>query len=73
MQNGFRESDADPSLFVNEKKGKLVAICIYVDDLIFTGNDDENIKDVKMKLKSKFKISDLGELKYFLGIEIIIK
>ena len=73
MQNGFRESDADPSLFVNEKKGKLVAICIYVDDLIVTGNDDENIKDVKRKLKSEFKISDLGELKYFLGIEIVKK
>ena len=49
---GFRESDVDLSLFVNVTKGKLIAICIYVDDLIVTGDDDENIKDVKRKLKS---------------------
>ena len=73
MQNGFRESDVDPSLFVNVTKGKLIAICIYVDDLIVIGDDDENINDVKRKLKSEFKISDLGELKYFLGIKIVKK
>ena len=42
-------------------------------DLIVTNDDDENINDVKRKLKSEFKISDVGELKYFLGIEIVKK
>ena len=60
MQNGFRESDVDPSLFVNVTKGKLIAICIYVDDLIVTCDDEGNIKDVKWKLKFEFKNSDLG-------------
>jgi hypothetical protein len=41
--------------------------------LIVTGNDDESIEDIKRKLKTEFKISDLGELKYFLGIEIVRK
>ena len=52
MQNGFWESNVDPSMFMNVPEGKLVVVCIYVDDLIVTGDDDENIKDVKRKMKS---------------------
>ena len=71
MQNYFREFDVDPSSFVNVTKGKLIVICVYVDHLIVTSNDDENVNDVKRKLKFEFKISDIGEWKYFLGIEIV--
>jgi hypothetical protein len=49
----------------------MVVICIYIDDFIITGNDDIRIKEVKNMLKLRFKISDFGELKFFLGIEVI--
>ncbi|XP_071718187.1 uncharacterized mitochondrial protein AtMg00810-like [Rutidosis leptorrhynchoides] len=39
--------------------------------MIITGNNLAEISKVKDFLKSKFKIKDLGELKYFLGIEIV--
>ena len=45
-------------------------ILIYVDDIIITGSDKEGIISTKVFLKSTFDIKDLGELKYFLGIEI---
>ena len=73
MKQEFKELDADPSLFVKCKGNEIVVICIYVDDLIITGDNEECINDIKAKLKSEFKISDLGELRYFLGIEIIRK
>jgi hypothetical protein len=41
-----------------------------VDDLIVAGNDSDEIKSVKCLLDSKFKIKNLGSLKYFLGLEI---
>jgi Reverse transcriptase (RNA-dependent DNA polymerase) len=41
-----------------------------VDDLIVVGNNLEELKKVKTKLKEMFDIKDLGLLKYFLGIEI---
>ena len=49
----------------------LVIIVIYVDDLILTGDTDSGITDVKGFLKKKFEMKDLGELRYFLGIEVI--
>ena len=69
---GFQESKADPSLYIKHDGRKILIICIYdVDDLIVTGDDFDGIEKVKYMLNLKFKISDLGELKYFLGIEVI--
>ncbi|XP_024006661.1 uncharacterized protein LOC112083345, partial [Eutrema salsugineum] len=42
----------------------------YVDDLIISGNDKVGIQETKDYLHSVFDIKDLGELKYFLGIEV---
>jgi hypothetical protein len=49
----------------------IVVIVIYVDDLIITRDNDVNIFDLKKLLKQKFEMKDLGELRYFLGIEVI--
>jgi hypothetical protein len=49
----------------------IVVIVIYVDDLIITGDSDADISDLKKLLKQKFEMKDLGELRYFLGIEVI--
>jgi Reverse transcriptase (RNA-dependent DNA polymerase) len=43
---------------------------VYVDDIIITGNNQEEIKIIKIQLKENFDIKDLRFLKYFLGIEI---
>lgn len=42
---------------------------VYVDDLLITENDSGLIQETKEVLHHFFKIKDLGELKYFLGIE----
>ena len=47
-----------------------MVITIYVDDLIVGGDNEEEIEHVKSLLKKKFDM-DLGELRYFLGIEVI--
>ncbi len=49
----------------------IVVIVIYVDDLIIIGDNDLNIFDLKKFLKQKFKMKYLGELHYFLDIEVI--
>jgi hypothetical protein len=49
----------------------IVVIVIYVDDLIIIGDSDAYIFDLKKFLKQKFEMKDLGELCYFLDIEVI--
>uniref|UniRef100_A0A453GS05 Reverse transcriptase Ty1/copia-type domain-containing protein n=1 Tax=Aegilops tauschii subsp. strangulata TaxID=200361 RepID=A0A453GS05_AEGTS len=43
---------------------------IYVDDLLITGADDEVIANFKLQMEELFKMTDLGLLSYYLGIEI---
>ncbi|KAM2855117.1 hypothetical protein FF1_025475 [Malus domestica] len=67
---GFKRSHADSSLFVRSgPNGKLIVL-IYVDDLIITGDNIEEIATLKSSLHQQFAIKDLGTLKYFLGIEM---
>ena len=44
-------------------------ILIYVDDILLTGNDLQEMEHLKRFLLKRFRIKDLGDLKYFLGIE----
>ena len=43
---------------------------MYVDDLIITGNHDDHIAQVKKELHAGFKMTDLGLLHYYLGVEV---
>ena len=47
-----------------------MALLVYVDDLVLTGNDNELCAQFKAYLHQCFRIKDLGPLKYFLGIEV---
>jgi hypothetical protein len=71
VTSGFQTSNADFSLYVKKTDHGIVAIVIYVDDLIITGDSDADISDLKKLLKQKFEMKDLGELHYFLSIEVI--
>ena len=46
-------------------------VVIDVIDLIITSDSDIDIDDVKFLLKQNFEMKNLGELLYFLGIEVI--
>jgi Reverse transcriptase (RNA-dependent DNA polymerase) len=67
---GFKKSDADASMFTRISSKGIVVILIYVDDLFITGSVQDGIKSLKAHLKLEFDIKDLGNLTYFLGIEI---
>ncbi|XP_047252249.1 uncharacterized mitochondrial protein AtMg00810-like [Capsicum annuum] len=49
-----------------------VIVLVYVDDLLITGSSESFINATKIKLHQQFKMKDLGDLKYFLGIEVLI-
>ena len=67
----FKQSLAYASVFVMNAKNDIVIIVLYVDDLIMTSNNDDSICEIKKKLSPQFEMKDLGELKYFLCIEVV--
>ena len=68
---GFTHSNADHSLFYEDKGSDLLIIAVYVDDkLIFSKNLD-TIKCLKTQLSEHFEITDLGEAHWILGMEVL--
>ena len=57
-------------LFVKKLNNSFTAISIYVDDIVLARNDLNGIQLVTAFLDSQFRIKDLGNLRYFLGLEI---
>jgi hypothetical protein len=70
LKLGFRMSRSDTSLFIYSKNGVKIFMLIYVDDIIVTGSSQEAITALLCDLKKDFALKDLGELNYFLGIEV---
>ncbi|GKA32436.1 ribonuclease H-like domain-containing protein [Tanacetum coccineum] len=71
IENGFSQSKSDYSLFTKTDKGDFLALLVYVDGIIITGNNVAEIEKFKVFLKFKFMIKDLGKFKYFLGIKVV--
>lgn len=72
LKEGFERSHSEQTLFTKtNKKGKLLIVSLYVDDLIYTGNDVDMINEFKKSMMGEFDMSDLGKMRYFLGIEVL--
>ena len=67
---GYVQSNSDHTLFLKRHKGKLTALIIYIDDMIVTGDDQAEMQNLQKYLASEFEMKSLGDLKYFLGIEV---
>ena len=65
---GFKQLRSEDCIYFHEVKQ--IITLVYVDDLLITGNNDENIKWTKEKLFSKYKVRDLRKANWILGIKI---
>ena len=68
---GFKQNRLDYSLFTLNRNNTTLFVLVYVDDLIIGGNNSELITKFKEHLHRSFHMKDLGELRYFLGIEVL--
>ncbi|PRQ26985.1 putative RNA-directed DNA polymerase [Rosa chinensis] len=67
---GYKQSNSDHTLFIKRKNAKITALIVYVDDMIVTGDDPKEINELQKYLSKESEMKDLGQLKYFLGIEV---
>ncbi len=68
---GFVKSNADDCLYILIEDGKIaLLVLVYVDDMAIAGPNGIRIEKFKTDLGDKFEITDLGELKYILGIQV---
>jgi hypothetical protein len=68
---GFLGSNADSSLLIYKKSGCVIFLLVYVDDVRVTGSDNRLVSGLISRLSQEFKLRDLGDLHYFLGIQVI--
>ena len=71
LASGFQNSLADTSLFILKHGGHLIYLLVYVDDIIITGDNDGFVQQFVTLLSQQFSLKDLGQLSYFLGVEVI--
>jgi hypothetical protein len=67
---GFMSSKADTSLFIYHNSGITMFVLIYVDDIIVSSSSDQAISALLRDLGEDFALKDLGDLHFFLGIEV---
>jgi hypothetical protein len=71
INEGFDKCPNEQTLFTKRsKEGKMLIASVYVDDLIYTGDDEEMISSFKCSMMQVFEMTDLGKMKFFLGIEV---
>lgn len=69
-QLDFHASKADSSLFIRQSTGNYLLLMVYVDDIVITGSRMQDVDAVVRCLHNKFALKDMGDLSFFLGIDV---
>ena len=70
MTNGFKINECDKCVYVKNTEHRFVIICLYVDDILIMGSNNEVIKTTKEMFNNNFDMKDLGVADVILGIKI---
>ncbi|CAN6698272.1 unnamed protein product [Malus baccata var. baccata] len=70
---GFKMSQSDTSLFVKHDGSDVLVLLLYVDDIILTGSNASKVHTVIRELGEVFELKDMGQLSYFLGLQLTYK
>ncbi|KAK8937204.1 hypothetical protein KSP39_PZI011852 [Platanthera zijinensis] len=70
IEMGYHQINADHTVFSRQNECHITMLAVYVDDMIITGDDEQEIGRLKGALGKEFEVKDLNILRYFLVIEI---
>ena len=67
----YHQARGDHALFIKHSvTGAVTVLLVYVDDILITGGDADEVHRLIKALFGQFEMKELGQLKYFLGIEV---
>nr|XP_018627571.2 uncharacterized mitochondrial protein AtMg00810-like [Nicotiana tomentosiformis] len=69
-RESFSSSKTDVSLFIFNSHGIVAYLLVYVDDIVVTSNNTTFLKSAVDQLGNSFSIRDLGNLSFFLGVQV---
>ena len=68
---GFNRCSKDTCVYLYQSKDSFIVLAIHVDDMLIVSNSMASLTRMKTDLGKHFKVKDLGEVKFLLGIEVI--
>lgn len=71
LSQGFEKCYCEHTLFVKKRDGEVLLVSLYVDDLIYTRSSKALLDEFKSSMMKEFAMTDLGKMKFFLGVEVI--
>ncbi|GJT20496.1 putative ribonuclease H-like domain-containing protein, partial [Tanacetum coccineum] len=69
----FKRGKIDQTLFIKKQKGDILLLQVYVDDIIFGSTNMTLCTGFEKLMKDKFQMSSMGELTFFLGLQVYQK
>nr|GEY20738.1 uncharacterized mitochondrial protein AtMg00810-like [Tanacetum cinerariifolium] len=73
LTNGFQRDTIDQTLFIRKHRGDFILVQVYVDDIIFGSSNPQLCREFKALMHEKFQMSVMGELNFFLGLQVLQK
>ncbi|GJW13741.1 putative ribonuclease H-like domain-containing protein [Tanacetum coccineum] len=70
LENGFHRGRIDKTLFIKRLKDDIQLVQVYVDDIIFGSTKKSLCDDFEQIMHSRFQMSSMGELTFFLGLQV---
>ncbi|GJS71215.1 putative ribonuclease H-like domain-containing protein [Tanacetum coccineum] len=70
LKNGYRRGTIDKTLVIKKDKNDIMLVQVYVDDIIFGSTKNSWCDEFEALMKSRFQMSSMGELTFFLGLQV---
>ena len=69
LKTGFKQCPANPCVYIHRSRESVKIVAVYyVDDLIILAKSADEVNSLKKDLSNHFKMKDMNELHYCLGI-----
>lgn len=68
LSEGFTKCPYEHTLFIYAHEFDVLVVSLYVDNVMLTSSSEKLVKEFKASMQSKFEMTDLGQMMYFLGV-----